>query len=495
MTMPALRALLVEDNELDAALVARALGPQAQTTRVESPDELRGALADPRGWDVILTDHALPALDTFRVLDQVREAHVDPPVIVVSGQIGEENLARAMVEGAVDYVPKERLGLLPVAVERAVRAKRDSRWRERIERQRRAFFEMSDELFAVASADARPLLYNAAWTRILGRTDKELRERGLIEPVHAEDEGIARASWEAVARGSPVRGAEWRVLDVDGGVHTILWNMRAIPDERIVCVVARDVTVQKREAEIARRQERLASLGALVAGVAHELNNPLTYTRGNVELLELGLATTLPDLPPGPARARLEDLRNAIADSIKGIDRIAAVADGLRRVAGTAPGPRREEEINVLVDSVLALAKPRLDGAKLVRDYARDVRACVSASDVSQVVLNLVLNAADAVRGRDVRTVTVRTRARDKTVTIEVQDDGPGIAEEDRAKVFLPFFTTKVTGTGLGLSISRRIVEDHGGALDFTTGPRGATFTARLPRLAEEQPAAEVAAR
>jgi signal transduction histidine kinase len=250
--------------------------------------------------------------------------------------------------------------------------------------------------------------------------------------------------------------------------------------------VSIDVTEQRRAEAALRKNERLSALGTLVAGVAHEINNPLAFMRATADLDREQLAATL-------ARSDLSDeARDAVrqvldneAIVLRGIDRIAAITSSLKQVARPATGARAAEDPNALVQSVLTVAAPRVKGgARIRRELAARRRILASASEISQVLLNLVFNALDATGAGDGE-IVVRTRDADGGVVFEVEDHGVGIPPEDQAKIFVPFHTTKPNGTGLGLSVSWRIVEDHGGRLTFASRPgEGTTFRLELPAVA-----------
>ncbi|GEJ58011.1 sensor histidine kinase [Anaeromyxobacter diazotrophicus] len=224
--------------------------------------------------------------------------------------------------------------------------------------------------------------------------------------------------------------------------------------------------------------EKLATVGRLAAGIAHEINNPLAYAKGNVEWL----AESLPAGRCPPAQ-----LLEVLADTGRGLDHIARVVSDLQAFAREdreAPGPCAVPE---LVEDALRLASARVrDVADLrveVEDGLPQVRA--HARRVSQAVLNLVVNAADAVQaggaGRD-RRILVRARAAGDEVLIEVEDSGPGLSAEAAEHLFEPFFTTKgERGTGLGLVLSRENVMASGGLLEHEPAHGGgALFRIRL---------------
>lgn len=252
----------------------------------------------------------------------------------------------------------------------------------------------------------------------------------------------------------------------------------------------RDLTEEKRaeeELESSRRRmamsEKLSALGTLVAGVGHEINNPLAFMRGTVELHGEMLRGILarPDLP-ADLRAEVQDIAENEETVLRGIARIEHITTSLKQVARAGDGVRRSEDVGALVESVLTVAAPRLrDGITVVREFGASRPVVANGAELSQVVLNLVFNAADAVRGRPGGLVIVRTLDVGDSVALEVEDNGGGIPEEQAGKIFTPFHTTKPQGTGLGLSTSWRIVESHAGRFSFESAPGRTVFRVELP--------------
>jgi signal transduction histidine kinase len=218
-------------------------------------------------------------------------------------------------------------------------------------------------------------------------------------------------------------------------------------------------------------QEKLATVGRLAAGVAHEIGNPLAAVLGYVDLL-------LHDEPPdGARRDSLERIRKE-TDRIRGI--VADLLDYSRPVQGSVEAVRLADAIDVALS--LVKPQPRFDGIDVTRDGdAALPPLAASQSRLVQVLLNLLLNAADAMGGHG--TVALSARSDGDAVELCVADSGPGVPEADRARIFDPFFTTKEPGhgTGLGLSISRSLVEAYGGTLTLAPSTAGATFIVRLP--------------
>ena len=220
------------------------------------------------------------------------------------------------------------------------------------------------------------------------------------------------------------------------------------------------------------RQEKLATLGTLTAGIAHEIRNPLTSLKARLYTLEKHLQAV-------PAARKDTDI---ISAEISRLERIVQDALSFARPAD----PKFERlAADTLLREVQGLMSPDLEsrGLQLVVESSPELLIRADSGHLKQVLVNLVRNAAEAIDGKG--TVTLRTRSarapfggrETAAVILEVADDGKGIAPEVENRLFDPFFSTKETGTGLGLPIAARIVERHGGMLQYQTRPgHGTTF-------------------
>jgi len=232
---------------------------------------------------------------------------------------------------------------------------------------------------------------------------------------------------------------------------------------------------------------RLAAVGELAAGLAHEINNPLAYIGANLRALREywnGLAEAWREDAPKRDMSEVFDEGAAMLDdSLEGVERSAAIVRDVR-VFSRGGGDRRERcDPNVLLERALRIAAPHLRERVRVERELGDVGAVDAApSELERVFLNLVVNAAQAIAGAG--TIWLRTARYEDAVEIAIADDGAGIAPGLVDRIFDPFFTTKPVGegTGLGLTISHEIVRRHGGSIDVSSEPgRGTEFRIRLP--------------
>jgi len=233
--------------------------------------------------------------------------------------------------------------------------------------------------------------------------------------------------------------------------------------------------------------EKLASLGQLVAGVAHEINNPVSFIAGNVEpvkeVLERlrALARTRSD---PEAERQLDRLARMFDIMARGAERTASIVHDLRTFSRVGESSPCATDLHEGIDVSLRILRPRwADRIAVHTDYGELPPVEAVPGQLNQVFMNVLGNACDAITGEG--NVWITTRANADTVTVTVRDDGPGIPPALQGRIFDPFFTTKPQGkgTGLGLSISHGIVTEHGGTIEVESVPgAGTTFTIVLPR-------------
>ncbi|MEP7122632.1 MAG: ATP-binding protein [Byssovorax sp.] len=275
------------------------------------------------------------------------------------------------------------------------------------------------------------------------------------------------------------------------------YTPRRGPDGQVVEVigVAIDIT-DRRRAEAALKQsearlidaDRLASLGTLAAGVAHEINNPLSYVLLNLDLVLRELDARAHGAPPA---APCSELSTRLREARRGVDRVRLIVQDLKAFSRVDTERRGPVDVRRVLDETLEVAANEIrHRARLVREFADVPPALANASRLGQVFLNLVLNAVQAIAEGDVEhnQITVAVSSRDDgRVVVAVRDTGAGIPEDILARVFEPFFTTKPSGfgTGLGLSICHGIVTSLGG--EITVESRigdGSVFRVILPGVA-----------
>ena len=272
----------------------------------------------------------------------------------------------------------------------------------------------------------------------------------------------------------------------------------------------RNDELRRSKAEMGRLQsqivqsEKMASLGQLAAGVAHELNNPAGFIYGNMEVLEecargveclLAFYESVPLAAELDARAHqikeaidyehtLADLRSIVADCREGAERIRDIVQNLRTFSRLDEAEFKKVDIHEGLDSTLRLLSREFGNVNvaLSRDYGEMPLVDCFAGQLNQVWLNLLVNAAHAVK--EGGEVGIKTRHEGASAVVEISDTGCGIAPENLTRIFDPFFTTKPVGegTGLGLSVTYSIIERHRGTIFVESQPgQGTTFTVTIP--------------
>jgi signal transduction histidine kinase len=254
----------------------------------------------------------------------------------------------------------------------------------------------------------------------------------------------------------------------------------------------------KQNQQLLMQQDKMASLGQLTAGIAHEINNPTSFISANAHVLGLDFAELLPSLKQLDNEAIREqfpdflevvaEMEEAIAGIQRGTHRIQTIVSGLRTFTHSAKGPPRPEDLRELIETALILLKQKLAGIDIQREYQPLPLVACRGGEISQVLLNLIDNAAQAMKGEG--TLTLKLSRTEAGVLIEVKDTGEGMSITVQQQAFHPFFTTKEVGkgTGLGLSISYRIVEQHGGTLSIQSERHvGTTLRMELPLVPPER--------
>ncbi|MBI2994912.1 MAG: hybrid sensor histidine kinase/response regulator [Gammaproteobacteria bacterium] len=290
-------------------------------------------------------------------------------------------------------------------------------------------------------------------------------------------------------------------ISLGGQRHVITAERQQILD--LLISTYEQATRINEELEVANRELRdtqaqlvqsakMASLGQLVAGVAHEINNPLAFVMSHQQTIERNLKNILLEAEPHLSvggRDSLDKLRQRLADSAAGLERIRELVAKLRAFSRLDEGELKQIDIEEGIESVLVLLQHKLkDRIRINRNFEGKGNVLCYPGPLNQVIMNIISNAIDAIEGQG--EITVSTARTDGMFVISVADTGTGIPEADRERVFDPFFTKKPVGegTGLGLSISYGIVKRHGGTIEVRSKEgKGTEMIVKIPL---RQPAA-----
>jgi two-component system, NtrC family, sensor kinase len=392
------------------------------------------------------------------------------------------------------------------------------------ERRYRQLTEAAQDAIVVADQAGNITLFNPAAERTFGYQAAEVLGQPLTRLMPSEfrdhhNQGLQRyvASRQARIVG---RTIELRGRRKDGAEFPLELSLSAIDvgGEVQFLGAIRDLTERNRMRDMVVQNEKLASIGLMSAGVAHEINNPLAYVANNLVVLErdnkalMALLDIydrsrqkLAQVDPDSARQAQEladridlpyvrdNLDRVLARTREGVQRVTRIVQSLRGLARTTKPELEEANLPDIVDMSLDMIRGRLQRRNIAvdLDYGPSLKLRCVTTQLGQVMLNLLVNALQAIEAanpKDGGRIRIASRNQNGEMIIEVADNGTGIAPEHIAKLFDPFFTTKPVGegTGLGLSISHGIITGHGGRIEVESRPgQGTTFRIFLPMHAQ----------
>lgn len=347
----------------------------------------------------------------------------------------------------------------------------------RAEQAYRTLFEQAADGIFIADEAGRYVDVNAAGLALLGYSREELLALTMKELIAEQDLVAKPLRLETLVRDRPTRTE--RVLKrKDGSLVQVEISGTRLSNGTFLGLV-RDVTERNELQSRLVVTDRLSALGTLAAGVAHEINNPLAYVMLNLSLLAQHLR--------GHAKAEPDELSRLVDETLDGAERVARIVRDLRAVTRASEGPPAPVSLRAVAEAALRIASGHVRAkARLTTSFEGDVWVLGDAPRLEQVVMNLLVNAAQAItsgRHQD-HEVHVRVRAEGELGVLSVRDTGAGIPPEVQPRIFDPFFTTKPQGegTGLGLAICHGLVSSLGGRIDFeSTVGAGTTFHVRLP--------------
>ena len=537
------RILVVEDEPDFRNMVAHELGEEGYgvATAADGLSALTH-LAESE-FDVVVTDVRMPGASGVEVLRAARTRTPETEIVMTTGYASLDLAIECLRAGAFDFVQKPfNIVDLVSTVGRALAQKRLRTTRElvqagqavlntqEIERLPEVIVEVARKAMEADDAslmlpDSEGRLYVAYSSSLLAEVRAAVggeervasriarcREPVLItnglggDPRFADIKDYRRVSSSIV----------YPLLARDRIVGVLNLN-RADPERPFrksdvdrAAVLASQALLALENSRLLRQMvssERLASIGQLAASVAHEINNPASYVLSNQEYLQkrVGQLTRLGEViaaepSASPVRelwkqmggdALVEDMSQATNDLAEGVGRIREIVFDLRGLARTGDAPVLVD-LNDAIRSALRVAGAQLRQRKMVTDLGSQVVTMASTGRLSQVFLNLLVNAAQAVaeRGDNLGEISVRTSREQTTVTAEIANNGPPILPEHLPRLFEPFFTTKGpgVGTGLGLSTSRDIIRRLGGDIRVeSSADKGTRFTVVLPAASTEQ--------
>jgi PAS domain S-box-containing protein len=495
------RVLIVEDERVVATHVERSLQDAGYVVIgiAASAKEVR-ALVEQSLPDVALVDIRLRGRgEGFEIAERLR-VEDGVPVVYMTAHTDDDTLQRAARTGAYGYVVKPfTIGEVKSALQVALyKHTMDQHLAERERWFSTTLRAIADGVVA-CDAEQRVTFLNAAAEGMLGCTEALARGRAVGELL-GQGPGLLPEVVRALANNEVARLSLESQLGAAGAAGILEGTAAAIRHgERVlgVVLVLHDVTEQRRRDEQLALTDRLSSLGTLVASVAHEINNPLAYTIGNLGLAASELQRVRDQLQSPQLKDTLERVLASLHDAEEGAGRVANTVKELRAFGRMEERSLRAVDPRACVDWAIRLTSNQLLHQARLLTNLRDVpKVKANELKLSQVIVNLLTNAVQALTGeRQDNEIRVTTWTDDNGFAVlDVEDNGRGMNEEVRLAVFDPFFTTKAKshGTGLGLSICRSIVQGFGGEISVESAPgQGSRFRVRLPPARSDVPLSE----
>ena len=514
--------LVIDDSKIARRKLTSDLREDGFTNidEAESAEHALQKLAE-ASYDLLLVDMLMPGMDGSELIALLRgkERFADIPIIVITVSEEADLVRKCFQLGANDFLRKpwdvidlaarvkshlERYHAITALsrserrFQQAMEASRDGLWELNIKTGRGYFSPGFYRMIGYANADFPPAF--AEWKRRIHPDDIN-RFTSLITSIF----NSGREYFEIEFR-LQHRNKNWNWIRCRANIVTrddTGYPLRVVGiNEDITSHVITQKTLQKYANEMEQladqrakaliHNERLATIGTMAAGIAHEINNPLSYISGNSQLIRKiwpELQEFINEKLRGESgRDKLvficEQLPGIINAICEGVERITRLVRNMKDFSRKEAAHLSSTDVTEPIENALLLCHNSLKkGIEIVKNYtAGQYYAPMRRQQIEQVLINLINNAVQAMNGAGRITISCATIG--DYARLSIEDSGPGISPENAKRIFDPFFTTKPegVGTGLGLSISKGIMQEHGGNIEFTNNPAGgATFTILLP--------------
>ena len=429
----------------------------------------------------IILDSKLPDSSAEVLLPQLRLLAPAAAVMIVTGYGDLQGAIAALRQGAADYILK------PIDTEllRKRLARIAEHWQVkealgRSEATMGALLETAPCLILILRGDHVILYISPFAEQLTGYTARELlgKETLLQFIPSAESRQTVARELNLTLQGTPTQGFESPIRRKDGSLLSLVWNAQRLANyqgQPAILAVGQDITPLKQAQEKTLQSARLAAIGQMVTGLAHESRNALQRSQACLEMLALEVA----DRPPA---------LNLLDRIQKAQDHLHHLYEEVRGFAAPVRLNSQRAHVGRILEETwdhLTLTRQGRDARLLFAETDLDLHCLVDPLALEQVFRNVLENSLSA--GRDPVRIDISWAecrlGRQPALQISLADNGPGLSAEQRARIFEPFYTTKTQGTGLGMAIAKRIVEAHGGKLSLGSADRpGAEILVTLPR-------------
>ena len=483
-----LKALLISKNKKETGLFEKTLGfdnVPLELIKAESPKPALTILLREK-IDIIFIDFG-QSRTNLNLLKELVKRNTTAPVIALIEKGEELMAAEAIKEGAYDYIIKDSkypdsllsaykkirrtLSVIGKSDEEQYRHSllfkqiyKSHKWWQNI------IDSITDYLFVIDSR-YRILRTNKAFSNLFSKEPADI----IMKPYYKLFGMNEPHEWCVLPKKGDELAPSTIERKINGSIYLISYFPISHDKHRAVVYILKDITETRRLKDQIYHLDKLSSLGTLTSGVAHEINNPLTGIIGYTEML----------LMKNPDETMSKYLRN-IYDSALRCKRIVENMLTFSRQNSTIKNP---ENINDIIDRTVELHEYWLKSTniEIVKNYDKVPFISVDQQQIQQIMLNLIINAEQAIAETDRRgriEFSTSFRKKSKNIVIKVSDNGNGIPQDILPKIFDPFFTTKPVnkGTGLGLSIAHGIIAEQGGTIEAKSEPgKGTSFTIKLP--------------
>lgn len=433
---------------------------------------------------VVITDIKMPGIDGIELLRKIKSKNPETEVIMLTGHGDLELAIKSLKHEATDFITKPiNDDALEMALQRAFEKIQMRQKLKEYDRNRAMYDVLINELIQedvmIIGSDYRVLDINETLLATLGLERKEAVGRYCYEITHrlttpCSGEDHKCPLKETLMTRKPTKETHIHKDKDNKNVHYSISAYPLFENGEIIGAIelSRDITADINTRQAMMQQDKLASIGRLSAGVAHEINNPLTTILTTAMLIQEDID------PDNPMYEELETITN---ETLRCRKIVASLLDFARQ---TKPA-KKHYNINDIIAECVGLTRKQAEfkDVQILKALSEKVpKLLLDKEQIQQALINLILNATDATDPGGKITVSTAFSPGNQFVNIKVSDTGKGIAAEVVDKIFEPFFTTREIGTGLGLAITHGIIGRHGGDIRVQSRPgQGTTFTIRLP--------------